>query len=118
MGLDKAAILAALEAALLTDAELAAGEAGWRSLEDVFFGGAFFDVKEDGGARNAGHEKAAAGTAAGWSRGAAKGAHGTFENSDEEHDDGMMTTSAAAAGSSSGQWRDAGCSAGVITGGR
>ena len=49
MGLDKAALVAALEAALLSDAELAAGEAGWRELEDVFFGGTFFEVKEDGG---------------------------------------------------------------------
>ena len=36
--------LASLEAALLTDAELAEGEAGWRKLDDVLFGGQFFDM--------------------------------------------------------------------------
>ena len=46
VGLDRAAILAALEAALVTDAEFAAGEAGWRDLEDVFFGGRFFRPPE------------------------------------------------------------------------
>ena len=44
-GLDKAALLAALEAALLSDAELAAGEDSWREFEDAFFGGAYFEVK-------------------------------------------------------------------------
>ena len=44
VGLDKAAMRAGLEDALLTDAEFAEGEAGWRNLQDVFFGGEFFEL--------------------------------------------------------------------------
>ena len=44
VGMDKPSMLQALEDALLTDAEFAEGEAGWKELEDVFFGGQFFDV--------------------------------------------------------------------------
>ena len=39
VGMDKPSMLQALEDALLTDAEFAEGEAGWKELEDVFFGG-------------------------------------------------------------------------------
>ena len=45
--LDKARILAELEAALLTDAELAAGPESWRAFEDVFFDGACFEAQVD-----------------------------------------------------------------------
>ena len=45
--LDKASMLAALEGALLTDAEFAEGEAGWKKLNDVFFGGHLFEIIRD-----------------------------------------------------------------------
>ena len=60
IGLDKASILAALEAALLSDAEFEAGEAAWKEIEDVFFGGEFFELKQ----------------AEGWTDGSGDGADG------------------------------------------
>eukprot|EP00403_Amphidinium_massartii_P043710 CAMPEP_0178457456 /NCGR_PEP_ID=MMETSP0689_2-20121128/47025_1 /TAXON_ID=160604 /ORGANISM="Amphidinium massartii, Strain CS-259" /LENGTH=434 /DNA_ID=CAMNT_0020083705 /DNA_START=71 /DNA_END=1376 /DNA_ORIENTATION=+ len=43
--LDKAGILKALEAALLTDSELAGGVEMWKDFEDVFFDGDYFTVQ-------------------------------------------------------------------------
>ena len=40
-------ILKELEAALLTDAELAEGEASWKEFEDIFFGGEYFATSSD-----------------------------------------------------------------------
>mmetsp|Transcript_3998 Transcript_3998/g.10109 ORF Transcript_3998/g.10109 Transcript_3998/m.10109 type:complete len:555 (-) Transcript_3998:108-1772(-) len=45
--LDRKRILEALEQALLTDAELAAGVESWRQFEDVFFQGEYFEVGID-----------------------------------------------------------------------
>eukprot|EP00438_Fugacium_kawagutii_P026233 Skav233548 [mRNA] locus=scaffold563:176616:179008:+ [translate_table: standard] len=42
IGLDKARIVATLEAALVSDEELAGGPALWKDFEDVFFGGRYF----------------------------------------------------------------------------
>lgn len=39
VGMDKAAVVAALESACLTDAEMATYPDGWRTMEDPFFGG-------------------------------------------------------------------------------
>lgn len=44
--LDKVGIGAALEDALLTDKEMAEGKAGWKALEDPFFGGEYFEAYE------------------------------------------------------------------------
>uniref|UniRef100_A0A0G4G3L8 CobW C-terminal domain-containing protein n=1 Tax=Chromera velia CCMP2878 TaxID=1169474 RepID=A0A0G4G3L8_9ALVE len=49
IGLDKPRILQELEAALLTDEETEGGPAQWKEMEDVFFGGEFFDLQEAGG---------------------------------------------------------------------
>jgi len=45
--LDRARIVQALNAALLTDLELARGPTGWKNLNDVFFKGEFFEVKAE-----------------------------------------------------------------------
>mmetsp|Transcript_63017 Transcript_63017/g.150118 ORF Transcript_63017/g.150118 Transcript_63017/m.150118 type:complete len:530 (+) Transcript_63017:91-1680(+) len=42
IGLDKARIVKALEDALVTDQELAAGPSAWKEFEDVRYGGAYF----------------------------------------------------------------------------
>eukprot|EP00931_Biecheleriopsis_adriatica_P028002 TRINITY_DN1674_c0_g1_i1.p1 TRINITY_DN1674_c0_g1~~TRINITY_DN1674_c0_g1_i1.p1 ORF type:complete len:634 (+),score=132.80 TRINITY_DN1674_c0_g1_i1:55-1902(+) len=47
IGLDKDGILAQLDAALLTDAEMQKGVASWRALEDKFFNAEYFEAKDD-----------------------------------------------------------------------
>ena len=44
VNLEKEKIMQELEKALLTDEELAGGKAAWKELDDVFFGGKFFNV--------------------------------------------------------------------------
>jgi len=44
VGLDREGILAQLDAALLTDAEMHAGVDSWRALEDKFFSGEYFET--------------------------------------------------------------------------
>ncbi|CAE7240541.1 yciC [Symbiodinium pilosum] len=46
VGLDKAGIEAELGTALLTDAEMAEGEASWEALDDPFFAGEYFENHE------------------------------------------------------------------------
>jgi len=57
VALDRARILDELSAALLTDAEVAGGSAGWKAFEDVFFGGRYFEISsEEQGAQTMGSE--------------------------------------------------------------
>jgi len=56
VALDKTRILEKLGAALLTDAEVAEGAAGWKAFEDVFFGGKFFGILSEEEARTMGSE--------------------------------------------------------------
>ena len=44
INLDKPRILRELEGALLTDEEMAGGVTAWKELEDVFFGGEYFEL--------------------------------------------------------------------------